>query len=207
MHLRGLRRSRLLQQSEWHRWGEAGSGCSLLGAFPKELPFPDPCCSPQVMECCSSCGVLILLPSCWQHKPLYLLQREIASCKGKEKINMVYALGQLCQCSVLCRSTAPRPTVCNLAAGFPFNSSIQNPLGTAKVLAFQSGFSRVLLTWFTVALWHSDGWRKDGGQGESLARAVQTGNDVLSPGFSITVRHALLRLWVTSSTDVKGFAE
>lgn len=171
MHLRGLRRSRLLQQSEWHRWGEAGSGCSLLGAFPKELPFPDPCCSPQVMECCSSCGVLIFLPSCWQHKPLNLLKREIASCKGKEKINMVYALGQLCQCSVLCaqplQEHSPKAhSLYNLTAGFPFGSSIQNLLGTAKVLGipvrlFQSPFdlvhSGIVAQW-----WMEKGWRTRG---------------------------------------------
>lgn len=80
-------------------------------------------------------------------------KREIASCKGKEKINMVYALGQLCQCSVLCaqplQEHSPKAhSLYNLTAGFPFSSSIQNLLGTAKVLGipvrlFQSPFDLV----------------------------------------------------------------
>lgn len=156
------------------------------GAFPEESPFPDLCCSPQVMECCSSCGVLILLPSCWQHKPLYLLRREIASCKGKEKINMVYALGQLCQCSVLClnmislwRSTAPGHTVCKLAAGFPFSSSIQNPLEVTAFWAFWAVMLFLQSFWLGSS-WHcgtvmQKGCRTKG----SLARVVQIGNDVL----------------------------
>lgn len=86
-------------------------------------------------------------PSCWQHKPLYPLQREIANCKGKEKINIVYALGQLCQCSLLCwnmlslwKSAAPRPMVSWLQE-FPFSSSVQNHLGSDSVLAVPVGLS------------------------------------------------------------------
>lgn len=164
MHLRNLRRSWLLQWCEWQRWCEAVRGCSLLGAFPEELPLQDQCCSPQEMQSCSSCGLLILFPSSWQHKPLYLLQREIANCTGKEKINIVYALGQLCQCSLLCwrmlslwGSAAPRPTVCNLAAGIFFRFICSKPPWKWQHPGHSSqASSTVLSTWFIVALWQSN---------------------------------------------------
>lgn len=159
---------------EWHRWGEAVRGCSLLGAFPEKSPLEDQCCSPQAMECCSSCGLLILFPlllaaqtSVPASKRDCQLQREGKNkhcvCSGSA-LSVFFALLKhaqpLKECSPKARGF--------LAAGISFRFIYSKPPWKWQHSGRSSrAFSAVLSTWFIVALWQSNAERIEN-KGEAL---------------------------------------
>lgn len=185
----------------------------LTGSLPWGLPIRKP------VPVTAGCGMLQQL---WSFNPFSLLLTALThgpsskrGCQlqreGKNKT--LYALGQRCQYSLICwnmlslwRSLAWKPTICNLAAGIAFQfiySELpwkwQHPSYCSRALRrspFCLVYSGITAEWC----------RKDGEQGESLARIVQIGRDVLRPRFNNSVRHTLVSR-VKGMPDVKWFTK
>lgn len=154
-------------------------GCSLLRAFPQDLPLRDQCHVLQAVGCCSqlwSFNPVPLLLTALPHVPTSKRDCQLRR-EGKTKRNIVCALGQRCQYSLWCwdmvspwRSAARRPPVCNLAAGIYFQFICWKPPQKWQHPGDSSrAFMGVLSAWFVVALWSSDaeGTKKQPYQGYS----------------------------------------
>ena len=177
MHLRNRRRSWSLRWCERYRWGDEGL-----------LPLQEPSLRTRIGGTVPLTRGYGMLQQLWSFNPFSLLLAALSpvptskrDCQlqreGKNKRNVVYALGQRCHYSLLCwnmlslwRSAARRPTICNLAAGISVRFLCWKPPWKWQHPGYTShAFTGVLSTCFLVALWQSNAERTEN-KGRALPR-------------------------------------